>query len=185
MIVIGRTHPPPYPIEYGHEAEFENLIRNNGFVRGTGNDDNFAESNSTRNHNEKRALKQGNLKQSWHALRLLREEKEKEKMKKEYVEGLIAGKEPKMNAIDKAIRIEEGVDHIHLTQEEKDEALAEYKAKLPPFHLDSLIYALRDDKRPNFNVENIANLIEYNEVYCEFEQPKWRSELIKANGPAG
>ena len=187
QVVIGRTHPPPYPIEYGHKAEFENLIRNNGFHRPNSSENTSAKDNkgSTSGRKSSRNLQQGNLKHSWHALQLLREEKQKEKLKKEYVEGLISGKAPVPSAIDRAVQIEEGVQHIELTQEEKEEALAEYKATLPPFHLDSLVFALRGDKRPNFNVENVANLIEYNEVHCDYEQPKWRRELIKVNGPAG
>lgn len=187
-VVIGRTHPPPYPIEYGYKAEFENLIRNNGFARSNANDVNSAENTRNRNNsgrNSGRDLRQGNLKRSWHALQLLREEKQKEKLKNEYVKGLVTGKMPIPSAIDRAVQMEEGVHHVELTQEEKEEALAEYKASLPPFHLDSLVFALRDDKRPNFNVENVANLIEYNEVHCEYEQPKWRRELICKNGPAG
>ena len=187
-VVIGRTHPPPYPVEYGYKAEFENLIRNNGFERSNPNEPNSAENSQNKNNsgkNRKRNLTQGNLKQSWHALQLLREEKQKEKLKKEYVQGLVAGKAIVPSAMDKAIRIEERVDHVELTKEEKEEALAEYKASLPPFHLDSLVFALRDDKRPNFNVENVANIIEYNEVHCEYEQPEWRRELICKNGPAG
>lgn len=127
---------------------------------------------------------QGNLRRSWHALQLLREEKQKEKLKKEYVKGLI-GETSGPSEMDRAMQIEERVNHVELTQEEKEEALAEYKASLPPFHLDSLVFALREDKRPNFNVENVANLIEYNEVHCEYEQPEWRRELICKNGPSG
>ena len=187
-MVIGRTHPPPYPVEYGYKAEFENLISNNGFERSDPNEINSAENNRKINssrRNPERNLMQGNLRRSWHALQLLREEKQKEKLKNEYVKGLVAGKASVPSAMDKAVRIEERTDHVELTQEEKEEALAEYKASLPPFHLDSLVFAIRDDKRPNFNVENVANLIEYNEVHCEHEQPEWRRELICKNGPAG
>ena len=188
-LVIGATHPPPYPIEYGREAEFENLCKNEWGYEWAGVDEkgNSAEVNMPKKEHvpRRRTHQQGNLKKSWHALRLLREKEEKEKLKKEYVKEMVTGKAPIPSAIDKEIRIEQGIDGIELSAKDKEEALAEYKATLPPFHLDSLIFALRDDKRPNFNIEHVANLIQYNEVDCEFEQPKWRAELIKAHGPAG
>ena len=189
--MIGHTHPPPYPIEYGHEAEFENLVKNEwGYEwAGTEGKSNSAEKKVTEVNKKhvprKRVLKQGNLKKSWHQLQLEREKKEKEKLKKEYVQKMKTGVAPNPSAIDKAIRVEQGTDGVQLTFKEKEEALAEYKATLPPFHLDSLLFALRDDKRPNFNIEHVANLIQYNEVFCKNEQPKWRAELIKKNGPAG
>ena len=85
-VVIGLTHPPPYPIEYGSEVEFESMVRNQWGYEWAGVDDkgNSAEVNVA-NKNEskarKREHKQGNLKQSLHALRLMREKEEKERLK--------------------------------------------------------------------------------------------------------
>ena len=74
---------------------------------------------------------------------------------------------------------------ILLTREEKDQAIADYKKDLPPFHLDSLKFICAKDEMPEYDVENIANLIIYNEVYAKVEQPTWRKELIKKFGPTG
>ena len=187
--MIGHTHPPPYPIEYGYKAEFENMVRNQWGYEWAGVDDkgNSAKTQvNVKSHvPRKRVYEQGNLKQSWRALQLMREKDEKERLKDEYIRGLKSGITPTPSAMDTAIRRELRVDHIQLSAEDKEKALAEYKATLPPFHLDSLLFALRDDKKPNFNIEHVANLIQYNEVFCKNEQPKWRAELIKANGPAG
>ena len=75
--------------------------------------------------------------------------------------------------------------NLFLTQEEKEQAIVEYKKSLPPFHLDNLKFPCAKNERPNYDVENIANLIVYNEIIAKIEQPEWRKELIKKYGPTG
>ena len=75
--------------------------------------------------------------------------------------------------------------NLFLTQEEKEQAIAEYKKSLPPFHIDNLKFPCAKNERPNYDIENIANLILYNEIFAKIEQPAWRKELIKKYGPTG